>query len=116
MIVIYKIIRYEEDGVPPLFTWKKGDIKDIRLVEIKAICCERMNEALEGNFIRFGSHDTWLNRNHNLNLLHCSPYPEGACWDTMAINYCPFCGEKFTRQGIEDTQGASTSSIAIIEE
>lgn len=60
----------------------------------KEFCCEEMKEAFEERFIIFGEADTSINANNDVNILKCSPYPEGAVWDEMAIKFCPFCGEK----------------------
>ena len=56
-------------------------------------CCEKMEEAFAGRYIVFGEYDGVFNKDTCVNIVHCSPYPEGAAWDEMAINTCPFCGE-----------------------
>ena len=60
----------------------------------RVFCCEKMEEAWERRFIGFGEYDCYLNRNSDVNVYKCHPYPEGACWDEMAIKQCPFCGEE----------------------
>lgn len=57
-------------------------------------CCEVMAGAWEEDFISFGEFEGLLNKNGNVNIYHCRPYPEGAFWDELAIKFCPFCGEK----------------------
>lgn len=57
-------------------------------------CCEEMAEAWKEKFISFGEYDGILNKDGNVNIYHCSPYPEGACWGELAIKFCPFCGEE----------------------
>ncbi len=31
--------------------------------------------------------------NSDVVISRCHPYPEGASWDDVKINYCPFCGK-----------------------
>ena len=63
-------------------------------VEIKNYCCEKMENAMNDDAIKFGEFESMLNTNKFLNIFRCLPYPEGACWDEYEIDYCPFCGEK----------------------
>lgn len=70
--------------------------------KIEKYCCEKMEEAIDEGFVKFGEFDDYpFNKNTNLNIFLCHPYPEGACWDEMPIKYCPFCGEevKIIKQG-----------------
>lgn len=80
MKVVIKVNRY----LPTLH--KKGDIKNIEVKDID-FCCDGMKKAW-GKFIEFGDYKKSL----NINIFNCSPWPEGAVWDEMAIKYCPFCG------------------------
>ena len=73
--------------------WTKGDTEETR-IDSREFCCGDMAEAWEENFIHFGETDGFLNRDENINIAHCSPYPEGAVFDEMAINFCPFCATK----------------------
>lgn len=75
------------------YLWKKGDINSIALISIVP-CCDTMNSALDEDYIGFGEYDSMLNNDANINIYHCSPYPEGAVWDVMPIIYCPFCATK----------------------
>jgi hypothetical protein len=74
---------------------KKGEIRDIKAVNIE-YCCDKMKAAFSDNFVGFGEYppDNILNYNKEVNIYDCSPYPEGACWNEMPISYCPFCAEK----------------------
>lgn len=72
------------------YLWKAGDVESIASVK-QEYCCDNMAEAFKDQFIVFGEYDSMLNRDRNVNIVHCSPYPEGAVWDEMAINFCPFC-------------------------
>lgn len=95
MKLTYRISRYKEPPTENLsFLWKAGDIKEITLSEIDKVCCNDMREAMEDNYIGFGEYNSTLNHDSNVNIFCCSPYPEGACWSSMAIKYCPFCAEK----------------------
>lgn len=87
----YKISKRDDD----CNLWKSGDIKEIKTIETD-FCCDKMKEAFEDSFIEFGEYpsDSILNCDSNVNIYKCSPYPEGACWDEMAISFCPFCGKK----------------------
>ena len=62
-------------------------------------CCHEMEIS---DAVRFGEWDSMLNRNSDVNISTCSPYPEGAVWDEEAINFCPFCGTKIE---VEITNG-----------
>ena len=76
----------------------KGNFKSFEAI-FEMYCCKDMEEAIREDFIKFGEFDSMgMNKVTYLNIFHCSPYPEGACWDEMAIKYCPFCGEKITFQ------------------
>jgi hypothetical protein len=95
MKLTYRTDRYKEKPSKHMsFLWKIGDIREIILREIDKVCCNDMREAMEENYIAFGDYDVLLNRNNDVNIFHCSPYPEGPCWSTMAIKYCPFCAEE----------------------
>lgn len=96
MKIKYKIERYENDSNRNFFLrYKKGDIRRILLEEIEDYCCKEMKEAIEKRYIVFGEYDSILNRDINLNIIHCFPYPEGACFDELEIKYCPFCAKEF---------------------
>lgn len=76
-------------------------LKDYRKVN-EEFCCNEMEEAFEDKFINFGEYDYYGYQNdNNVNIYHCSPYPEGACWDEMAIKFCPFCGEEIIVEQIK---------------
>lgn len=65
-------------------------------------CCDRMVEAWTDGAVRFGEYGRWTNRNQDVNIFHCSPYPEGAVYSEYKIDYCPFCGEKIDVQEMQD--------------
>jgi hypothetical protein len=73
---------------------KVGELAEITC-EIIDFCCEEMEDAWKSRdrFIGFGEFDGMLNKDCNVNIYHCSPWPEGAVWDEMAIRFCPFCAE-----------------------
>lgn len=103
MKIIYKIIRYKSNSHPDfILGWKKGDMMEIRLKEIEKYCCNEMKEAIEDGFVIFGEADSYLNRDNNLNISQCSPYPEGAVWCEMPIKFCPFCAERIEIEGEEN--------------
>lgn len=54
-----------------------------------------MKYAINKRFIVFGDYDSVLNRDINLNIIHCNPYPEGSVFDKLPIKYCPFCAKEF---------------------
>jgi hypothetical protein len=58
-------------------------------------CCDEMRAALRDHFIQFGEYDAGgCNESSSVNIFKCSPYPEGAAWEDLAISFCPFCGVK----------------------
>jgi len=76
----------------------KGNLYEYYIKDIK-FCCEKMREAFDKKFIGFGNFEDggyagYGKINININIYSCLPYPEGACWEDMKINFCPFCGEK----------------------
>jgi len=83
----------EKLGLPRHYLFRKGDVEKIKGV-VESACCPDMELALEENFIGFGEYDSMLNRVQSICIYHCSPYPEGACWDEMIIDFCPFCGDE----------------------
>lgn len=92
----------QKAGVFPFVTDTADSIYDIEDVEIK-YCCKPMEEAFQEEFIGFGEFnvDRPLNKNNNVNIFHCSPYPEGAVWTAMAIELCLWCKEKIQILNIE---------------
>lgn len=87
-MIVTANITYRQDTC---WLWKKGDIAEIKMASID-FCCDEAKEAFESNFIGFGEYDGMLNQSKTMNIYHCSPYPEGAFFDEMPINSCPFCG------------------------
>jgi len=62
------------------------------LVQVR-VCCEMMDEALDGKFIQ------WEIDEENLYpvifyVLVTNKSPKGALWDPMRIKFCPFCGKE----------------------
>lgn len=98
-----KVIRDKEDrGL-----WIKcGDVYEITCSNI-IFCCDEMENAWSDDFIKFGEFDSNLNRDENVNISKCYPYPEGAVWHEMAIKFCPFCAEIIEIKDVvdEDTSG-----------
>lgn len=62
--------------------------------EPESVCCDEMKEALDENAIKLGDFEDCHTTDKSMNIFRCHPYPEGACWDSYEIMYCPFCGEK----------------------
>ncbi len=89
-------------GIFPFDGCTADSIYDIEEAEID-YCCKLMEKAFQEEFIGFGEFnvDRPLNKNNNVNIFHCSPYPEGAVWDEMAIELCPWCKEKIEILNIE---------------
>lgn len=76
------------------------DIKE----EVTRWCCDDMREAWgkdygQNQYIGFGEYEYGLNRDRNVNIYHCSPWPEGAAWHKLAIRFCPFCAERIIIDG-----------------
>ncbi len=73
--------------------WKYHNGKKYRIDVVNIdYCCISMDNS---EAVKFGEvDDCFLNRDENVNIASCNPYPEGAVWDEEAINFCPFCGEK----------------------
>lgn len=58
-------------------------------------CCNEMAEAFKEYFIGFGEYDSCgINKTEEVCIYHCSPYPEGAVYYQMPIQFCPFCKEE----------------------
>ncbi len=100
MLVKTKTTLRSQKGVR--FRFDNRKVHDIKEVEVK-YCCEPMEEAFREKYIGFGEFnvDRPLNWNNNVNIFHCLPYSEGACWDEMAIRFCPWCKEEIKIQNIE---------------
>lgn len=102
-----KVERYahdsESDLVSPKGFWfRAGNVRDVT-VESVSYYCDEMKEAWDDEFIGLGGFDSCLNKDRNVNIYHCSPYPEGAAWCAMPINYCPFCGAEIAIAEVEAT-------------
>jgi len=72
---------------------KNPEIGEIKLIST-SFCCGEMEKAWEERVVNFGEYDNILNRDNNVNIYKCEPYPEGAVWDEYPIKFCPFCGEQ----------------------
>lgn len=73
--------------------YRPGEKEYCDLINID-YCCDDALEAERESFLHFGEYDSVLNKDTNINIIKCSPYPEGAVFDEMSIKYCPFCGKK----------------------
>lgn len=82
--------RYSTDN-KGICGWREGDISEVKLEHFDK-CCDASQEAFDGRFIGFGEFDSVLNKMEAVCIYSCSPYQEGAVWDAMPINHCPFCG------------------------
>jgi hypothetical protein len=77
-----------------------GELRDISFGFIP--CCDNIKSAITDNFLSLGEYDSYgLNKDGNINILRCAPYPEGAVWHELPIKYCPFCGEKIEIEEVE---------------
>jgi hypothetical protein len=86
---------YQEGGRPDylLTLFRKGDLEECELVSMPP-CCDTMKKAIDENYIGFGEFiDSVLNKDESINITVCNAYPDGAYWDYMPIQKCPFCGE-----------------------
>lgn len=67
--------------------------------KIDNFCCDDMENAYKEDFIIFGAKDdNWSDK--NINITHCSPWPDGASWSEMPISFCPFCASKIDIENI----------------
>ena len=64
-------------------------------------CCKQLRESWDDGYIGFGNTDTFLNDNPYISIYKCSVYPEGTFLASMAIAYCPFCGDKICGEFIK---------------
>jgi len=69
-------------------------IKDI------CFCCDEMEETFKDRTIVFGEYDNFHNTNTNVNIIKCSPWPEGTCYNETPIKFCPFCAKSITTKNI----------------
>lgn len=100
-----KIVRRSDDHS---YLWKAGDVAEVKLDEIEP-CCSAMRQAWDDRAIHFGEFDSMLNKNANVNIYTCAPYPEGAVWAEYAIAFCPFCGEAI-QIALQDPDAAITAT------
>jgi hypothetical protein len=94
---------YPHKGIRNKSKHGKGNLYKYYPKEIK-FCCEEMKKAFDKKFIGFGEFEDggycgFGRANTNINIYSCSPYPEGAFWTEMKINFCPFCGKKIIERG-----------------
>ena len=92
--ILYGDTAKKKDSIKP------EDIHDIKKIDI-IYCCKEMKEAFSEHYIGFGEFEGPLNKNSNINIYHCIPFPEGAAWDEKSIKYCPFCREKITIKNVK---------------
>jgi hypothetical protein len=61
-------------------------------------CCDEMKEAWENDFVGLADYSNKTSVRSKteveVNIYKCYPYPEGAAWDGMEIEFCPFCGKE----------------------
>jgi len=73
--------------------FKVGDLKEIK-VEKLDLCCDEIDDAIEGGAIGFGDRKKEGNQNVNVNAYGATVVPEGVRFDSFKINSCPFCGKE----------------------
>ena len=85
-----------------------SEFGNIKVIGNREMCCNDMKIALDEHFIGLGDYDNGsfvMPKNEiAINIYQCSPYPEGATWDDMPIQFCPFCGSKIIIEIIEILQ------------
>lgn len=70
-------------------------IPTARLDEVTEFCCAGMREAFDEDAVGFGDKEGFNSDQHiNIYAVHC--YEEGMAIDSLAISFCPFCGEEIT--------------------
>ncbi len=91
------IVKYTED-------YKSG-VYHYEVVSI-AFCCDKMRDACDDEFVKFGEYDgsASQHRCNTMNIFRCSAYPEGAFWDEIPINRCPWCGAEINVVEIGSTR------------
>lgn len=79
----------------------KGQPWELKQTSISFCCLD----AELSKAIIFGDVDEILNRDPNMNIYSCNPYPEGPVWNEEAIQFCPFCGAKIEIEIITKEEG-----------
>ena len=87
--------RYKNDPTSEIFSWKKGDVQSVQWSDFQP-CCVKAQQAWHKSLIGFGERDTTINNVERVCVYACLPYPEGAVWDSMPIDFCPFCAAPVT--------------------
>jgi len=83
---------------------KRGHLRGYRpKIEMGEYCCNFMKEAIDDEYIVFGEYGEYMSKDLNLNIIHCSPYPEGAVFTECPIEYCPFCADKIIVRIVDET-------------
>lgn len=87
------LTRYGQDTGPRYGGHKAGDVQSVRYAQINE-CCMKMATAMELGFVGLGgAHEDRDRPPAAVNIYQCFAYPEGAVFDAMAIERCPWCGE-----------------------
>lgn len=102
MKVTARVSRHKNDGI----YYKKGEVYEVNVSDT-AFCCDDMESAWGQGFVGFGEADGFLNKNKNVNVFRCYPYPEGAVFEEIAIRFCPFCAEKIEVEVFDDAAALS---------
>jgi ssDNA-binding Zn-finger/Zn-ribbon topoisomerase 1 len=55
--------------------------------------CDEMKVAIEDEYVGVGGMEDRWKPPAAVNIYKCYAYPEGAFWENMAIERCPWCGE-----------------------
>lgn len=69
--------------------------------KVLSFCCETMEEQLDET-VTFGEVESYGCKDEAVFISTCRPYPEGACWDSVKISFCPFCGEAIICEEVLD--------------
>lgn len=80
------------------------------------MCCDKMKDAFADNYVGVGGMEDRWEPPAALNIYKCYPYPEGAFWEAMAIERCPWCGEPIEIVTCDDDESVEDRSSGQEEE
>jgi hypothetical protein len=82
MLVFYRLARRQRRAAYPVYELTR-----------LAFCCTAM-ERKWGRVIGFGAKDCKASTSRDVNLHSLRPQVSGAVVEHVAVNFCPFCGER----------------------
>jgi len=105
-VEVTAVVWKEDAGPREIFPYKKGEIFELKAGKT-AFCCDQMKASWDDHFVGFGEYEyDSLTTESAVNIYKCAPYPEGACWEEVAIKYCPWCKAEIE---IERTKEVTTT-------